>query len=239
MKQLPTPLPVDEALRQSRIDIKVPDNTHLTVGPFEAQYSHAFHLAEIKSFTDLHRLGFVREEIKEEQLLKAVHADDRVYREAAERQRLSGQDTHCSCEDKQNRDTVTIFRRHVQNQLIDLLQPYYRQSLTAEDLVIRQAYGQANMWVNRPPRYLVGLFVLNNIEVGDNATLTMTPTVQLLHANEITIGHNGHLKFASGSITVRCKVLNGPNPFKLSTLQVDKYVKGLSRETGRIAHERR
>jgi hypothetical protein len=230
MNKLPTPIPVDEALRENGIDISVPAGTSLTVGPFEAQYSQAFRLAEVRSFTDLHRLGFIRKEIAEDQLTKAIHADDRTFRESVQHQRLSGHDSACSCEDRRGRGEATPSRRHVQSQLIELLQPLYRQSLTADDLLTRHTYGHAKQWLNRPARYLVGLFVVNDITVGDNATLTMTPTVERLNANEISIGNNGHLSFTSGNIHVRCRALHGPSPFTSSTLAVDKYVKGLSRE---------
>jgi hypothetical protein len=229
MAQLPSPVSVGEALRVDGHDIRVPDGGSLTIGPFERSSSGAFRLAEISTFADLHRIGFLSTDLPEQDVLQAFRADDRVYREAVLRRRTSEPDASCSC-DGHHRAAPTFSRRHVQNNLIDVLQAHSRASLAADDLTVLHTYGRVKAWLNRPPRYLVGVVVANDIMIGDNATLTMTPTVESLHANEITIGGNGHLSFAGTSIAVKCHVLNGPSKFSSQSLMIDKYVKGLARE---------
>jgi hypothetical protein len=220
---------VDEALSHERIDITVPARTSVSVGPFEAHYSEAFHLAKVTEYADLHRHGFIRQEVAEDRLTRAIRDDDRLFRELVQRQPPG--EASCTCEEPKGQVRAPMHRRQVQNHLIDLLQPLHRHSLTAADLLVSHTYGQGKAWLEKSSsHYLVGLVSVNDITIGDGAFLTMTPTVWFLHANEITIGKNAHLVFASGEIHARCKVLNGPSPFSTPALATEKYVKGLSRE---------
>jgi hypothetical protein len=232
MRELPPPISVEEALRDATFNINVQEGMDVTLGPFEAQYSEAFRLAEVTTFEGLHLLGFIQKEIAEEQILKAIRADDRVFRESHQRQHMIGHKPSCSCEERETRTVAEIPRRQFQDHLIDLLQPLYRDLLRADDPAVIHPYRHARAWMGRPNLCLIGLFALNDINIGDNATLTMTPTVQALYANDINIGKNGRLRFTSGGIHVRCSTLNGPSRFS-SVVNFEKYVSGFSREVQR------
>ena len=127
--------------------------------------------------------------------------------------------------------SLALSRLRVQDHLIDLLQPLYRQSLDADDPAVLHTLHHARAWLSRPSRYLIGLIALNDITIADNATLHMTPAVQALYANDINIGSNGRLRFASGGVHVRCRTLNGPaRPIMAGITDIDRYVHGLARE---------
>src|SRR5687767_10051496 len=152
MRELPTPILVEEALRDASLDIYVPEGMAVTAGPFEAQHSEAFRLVEVTSFEDLHRLGHIPREIAEEEITGAIRADDRVFRESL--QRPINHNPSCSCEDQNTRQAVQIRRRQFQDHLIDLLQPLYRDLLRADDPAVIHPYHHARTWMARPSRYL-------------------------------------------------------------------------------------
>jgi hypothetical protein len=101
-------------------------------------------------------------------------------------------------------------RRQFQNHLIDLLQPLVSETLTSTHPMVMHTYKHVKHWLTRPDRDFIGLFALRDISIGDYATLTATPTVRALYANNITIGNEGRLRFTSGAIKVRCSTLTGP-----------------------------
>lgn len=230
MRELPTPISVEEALRDTRLSLDVPEGTELTVGPFEEQFFEAFHLVEVRLFDDLQQLGFINREISEERMIGAIRADDQSYRESLER--VTSHNSSCSCERQDHQQEIKISRRQFQNNLINLLQPLHRDLLQANDPAVIHPYHHARAWLSRASLYIVGIYSLLDINIGDSATLIMTPTVQALYANDINIGKNGRLRFTSGGVHVKCKTLNGPNRFSDLKL-VEKYVSGLSREIRR------
>lgn len=230
MREIPTPISVEEALRDTSLSLDIPEGTELTVGPFEEQFFEAFHLVEVRSFDDLRQLGFIHREISEEQMIRAIRADDLSHRESLER--VTSHSSSCSCEGQDYQREIRISRRQFQNNLIELLQPLHRDLLKANDPAVIHPYHHSKAWLSRSSLYIVGIYSLFDINIGDKATLTMTPTVQALYANDINIGRDGRLRFTSGGVHVKCKTLNGPSRFSDLKL-VEKYVGGLSREIRR------
>jgi hypothetical protein len=72
-------------------------------------------------------------------------------------------------------------------------------------------YHHAKSWLTRPGPVVVGIAVLEDITIGDNAVLTATPSVLGFYARDIIIGKEGRLRFTGGSVKVRCKTLSGPS----------------------------
>lgn len=223
MRKLPDVVSVEAALRKPSRSINVPNGEVVTVGPFN-EHAKGFRLVEITNFEDLHRLGFVPDQVSEDHAVKALRADERAHREGVRRR--TGISDPCSCGSQDGNQTPRILRRHFQDNLIELLQPLYRQSLTADDPAVIHPFQRLQSWLNRPSRLLLGLYALEDINIGKNATLTMTPTVRALYANNINIDDFGRLHFQSGNVHVRCATLNGPTRL----LQIKKYIPGLSRE---------
>ncbi len=224
-KELPKPIPASEAIKSSGVNIKVPDGTTLRIGPFERQYAELFRIASVDSFSDLHTLGFIPRELREEQVVQAFRLDERAFREATlgrspvlTRQESSG----CSCGGHASQ-TVPL-RRHFQNNLIDLLQPAIRDTLTTVHPMVAHTYHHTKSWLSRR-NSLVAMYSIEDVYIGDHATLTNTPTVQAFFARNIEIGKEGRLQFLSGSVKVRCSKLTGPTPDYLRTI-----VPGLSQE---------
>ncbi len=223
MRKLPDAVSVEQALQRPSLSIRVPDGKEMTVGPFNEQ-PKCFRLAEIVSFEDLHRLGFVSDRISEERAVQALRADERAHREAV--RQGAGMVGSCSCHAEEGSQAARILRRRFQDNLIELLQPLYRQSLTAEDPAVVHPFRRLQDWFNRPSKYIVGICLLEDIDIGKSATLTMTPTVRALYVNNINIGDFGRLHFQSGNVHVRCASLNGPTRL----VNVKKYIPGLDRE---------
>jgi hypothetical protein len=195
----------------------------MTIGLFNA-HAKSFRLAEITNFEDLHRLGFVSDQISEERAVKALRADEQAHREAA--RQGTGIPSPCSCGSQDGPQVPRILRRRFQDNLIELLQPLYRQSLTADDPAVVHPFRRLQAWLDRPSKYFLGLYALEDIDIGKNATLTLTPTVRALYAKNINIDDFGRLHFQSGNVHVRCATLNGPTRL----VQINKHVPGLNRE---------
>lgn len=223
--ELPEPIPAAEAIRESDTEIRVPDGTELVIGPFERQYARAFRIARVDSFKDLHTLGFVHRDVREEHATRAYRDDDRAFRDATLGRGRGARavPTSCSC-GGQKAEAAPPARRHFQNHLIDLLQSSITDTLSSDHPAVVHTYKHVKSWLSLGP-HLVGLYALNDITIGDRATLTNTPTVKALYARDITIGKEGRLRFLSGSVKVRCRNLNGtPSDF------VHKFVPGLAQE---------
>ena len=231
MRDLPPPLSVQEALDATGINIEVPEGESLTVGPFEPRYYEAFRLARISEFQDLQALGLVPDEVEEQVARSALIADDRAYAEQTFPSLTScaaPKDCSCTCD-----SSTRYSRRMVQTHLMDVLQPHSSVLLDAASPSVIHPYFHLTKWFTRPALYLIGINVLQDIVIGQRATLTMTAAVRGLYAHDITIGSFGTLRFTSGAVHVKCNTLNGPSPFTSSTTtleRIGKYITGLSRE---------
>lgn len=230
MRELPKPVPVSEALRETSIDINVPEGATMVAGPFERQHFDAFRVAEVTSFKDLQVLGFVPQQVSEEQLTRAIRQDDREHAAWLHRTRTASS-SHCTCEGSQRRSEAAPARRYFHNNLVEVLQPLFRGALTADDPAVKHTYHHARTFLSAS-RLAIGLFRLRDINIADNATLTMTPTVQALYANDVNIGRNGRLRFTGGGVYVRSRTLNGPSLVaEALATPASNYIRGLARET--------
>ena len=228
MMKLPDVVSVEEALRRPSLRIRVADGKEMTVGPFNSE-PKGFRLVEIARFEDLHRLGFVSEQVSEDSAIQALRADERAFGAAV--RRGAGTSAPCSCSATEGSRAPRILRRRFQENLIELLQPLYRQSLTPDDPAVVHPFRRLQAWLDRPSKYIVGLYALEDIDIGKRATLTMTPTVRALYAGNITIGDSGRLRFLSGNVHVRCATVNGPTR---PLFEIIKHIPGLDRELSEV-----
>ncbi|RYZ81475.1 MAG: hypothetical protein EOP04_23915 [Proteobacteria bacterium] len=230
--KLPSPVSASEVLKGTAISIEVPNEASEKIGPFERRYSEGFRIAQVSSIRDLQVLGFVHADLREEEAIQAIRADERLYNDwqirnsqHAYKKCIEPLENHCSCHSQQNEATV-LSRRHVQNNLIDVLQPLVADTLTTVHPIVQHSYYHIRRLITRRTALLyVGIFLLEDITIGDHAVLTTTPTVGGLYARNINIGKEGRLRFTGGNVKVRCKELNGPSRFS------EIYVPGLHAET--------
>jgi hypothetical protein len=233
MRDLPRPISVAEALRETGIDITVPEGASVVAGPFQRQHHEAFRLAEVTSFKDLHLLGFVHPQVSEERVAQAIRKDDRDYLEWT-RNHGAARPTGCSCDEAHARPEVSsavVGRRKFHNNLAELLQPLFRATLAVDDPAVVHTYHHASRYL-ASARFAVGIYRLRDINIADNATLTMTPTVHAVYANDVNMGRNARFRFTSGGVHVRSRTLNGPSLVLDSVSAVAaKGLRGLARET--------
>ncbi len=249
MRDLPSPVSVEVALKPSGISMSVPHGESLTIGPFESHHFESLRLARITAFDDLHRLGFVSKKISEQDAKSALFADHRAYREAAMQHRLDAPSPHtCSCDQRESAAPKPISRRMMQSNLIDVLQPLTSTFLDARNPLVLHTYNHLQRYFSlstfntsatataTTSNNLILVSALQDITIADHGILTMTPAVGAVYANNITIGNSGILRFMGGAVHVKCATLNGPNPFTQTTTTVSTlgtYVLGLSRENRR------
>jgi len=215
--QLPKPVPASAALEGASISIEIPNGGVEFLGPFEQKYAEGFRIAEISSFKDLQLLGLLHGDLREEQVVQAIRADERTYRDllvrtgqSPYRRASKSHEARCTC-GSQHTEANVLSRRHVQNNLIDVLQPLVGDTLASVHPLVIHTYHHAKNWLTGPSPVLVGISVLEDITIGDNAVLTATPSVLGLYARNIIIGKEGRLRFTGGSVKVRCRTLSGPS----------------------------
>jgi hypothetical protein len=231
--RFPDPISVERALSKRSGTIRVPDGKEMIVGPFN-QNSEDFRLAVVTKFTDFHKLGFIPKKVTEDAAVAALQADDRSYRQALRRMEESHGmvKASCSCKPRDYSASPLLKRRYYVDRFIEVLQPLYREPLHADDPAVVHPFRHVARWLERPNRYFIGLFCLEDINIGKKSTLTMTPTVKAVYANNINIAADGRFRFTSGFVHVRCNELNGPGILKTSIADVRRYLPGFSREVG-------
>jgi hypothetical protein len=69
-----------------------------------------------------------------------------------------------------------------------------------------------------------GIFALKDIEIGRDATLTLSPTSSVLFAGNISIETGGTLRFLGRNVSATCDTLSGPNRFASATLNPKRFV---------------
>jgi hypothetical protein len=234
MLDLPPPISVEAALEPTGRNIEVPQGETITMGPFEPHYASGFRIAEVKRFDELHRLGFVNEKVGEQDARSALLADARLFRELSFRSQLQSGTAHpCNCGGAES-PVQTFKRSSLQQNLIDVLQPLSTSSLDARSPLVLHTYRNLTRFFSAS-LFLVGLFRLQDISIGDRATLIMTPAVSALFAGTITIGNSGTLRFQAGAVHVRCTTLSGPSRFSQQVTNLaryGRYLAGISREQG-------
>jgi hypothetical protein len=212
---LPSPVSASEALKAADINVDVPNGASEKLGPFEGKWAQAFRVAEIKSFRDLQQLGFVHRELREEHAVQAIRADERAFREASlpsvSRAQRARPSQGCSCaEVSREAAFVAPTRKRFQNNLIDVLESVVGGVLRVDHPLVSHSYYHVRTWLERGGRYAVGVIALQDITIGQNATLTVTPAVSGLYARDITLGDQGRLSLTGGGIKVRCREVTGP-----------------------------
>ena len=209
MREFPEPVDVEYALRATGIQIEVPSGEMVTIGPFEARYADAYRVAEVRSFEDLQSLGLVPRGLSEQTARDALLSDDRAFRErrgdAAER-------SACACEDASAAPAARIRRSRIQASLGEALASPSRKSSALDDPGVIHVYHHLARWFDKPARYLVGVIRAQNIFIGWDGILVMSPTVTVVDADVIDIADSGRLKFQASSVNVRCATLNGRFP---------------------------
>lgn len=207
---LPEPISAERAVRQQGHDVRVPDSQSRTIGPSDEETNELFRVVAIRTFDDLRLLGFVHPQLDQPGVLAAIRADNQQHRA------LIGSISHrmsdgCGCGGGCGaHDGPRIQRAH--SNLINVLQPLVNDELWPLHPAVLHTRSYISRFVAGTFKY-IGMFTLNDITVGDNATLTMSPSVSLLHANDITIGKQGRLRFAGSGVKVKCRTLNGPTNF--------------------------
>lgn len=206
MREFAQPISVEEALRGDGIAIEVPEGEALVVGFFSDAYPEAYRVAQVRGFEELQALGLIPNGVTERDVTEAVTADDLLFQEV--QARVLGMPGAA------RREAApvlggTLSRRRTQTHLSQALATSLGRAGRGSSVDVIHAYGHLRRWIDRVGPILIGVELANNIVVNAGALLVMSPTVQLLNADVITIKSAGTLRFDAGSVHVRCATLNG------------------------------
>ena len=195
---------VREAIRSTRMDINVPDSEVSWVGPFDS-FPDCYRIARLERFDDLHTLGLVPPDLTEDAAAEAMRADELSFRAA--RETTEGQRGRCCCQENLRADMP---RRPTHENLANAMRSSFTRSLSADDPEVLQANHHLIRWFGKSGAYLIGVASTEDVFVGFDSTLVMSPTVHALHARKIHLSDGSRLRFESGSVSVKCEELNGP-----------------------------
>jgi hypothetical protein len=235
------------------MDVEVPGGEIRWFGPFDS-YAGIYRVAEVVRFEELQELRIVPGGLSEQEALDALVADETAFREA--RNRAQAERHRCSCQDAASHHAEPRNRERQHTNLASVLRLSYPRALATDDPEVQHVYHHLRRWFSKPARYLLGVASPQNIVIGVDGTLVMSPTVHVVHANLIQLSSNSRLRFESGSVNVYCETLTGPsepsppspgssvppvwpppdrpNPLDpnnhLRNVHIGKYLRGYSRE---------
>lgn len=247
LADLPDPVPVKDAIRNTGRMIEIPEGGIDWLGPFDS-YADLYRIAEVFRFEDLQELGIVPDGLSEKETADALAADETAFLEA--QQRTQAERHHCSCQEAGSRAAEPRRRSRQHTNLASLLRASYPRANATNDPGVRHVYHHLRRWFSKPERLLMGVASVENIVIGMDGTLVMAPTVHVVRANMIQLSSGSRLRFESGVVDVRCETLHGPpedvdppppvhvpetwppidRPPRRPPLRNGKYLRGYSRE---------
>ena len=199
-----------EAVKSARRDLEV--GAKKTVELDASSAAHA--RVRLASIDDLRRMSFLPEELDEKRLAEAIRADDD---EAMQNARHTfRQDAHaCTCSGGSEVRPADAFRAHYARlrgqchpHLARSLTEVHRRDIAWDDLLAVHAY----RWWERlrvRPGFEIGVFLLRDIVVGKNGTLSVSPTAKLLWANDIRIHVGGTIRSSGAYLKIKCASIQG------------------------------
>jgi hypothetical protein len=247
LADLPSPVPVKDAIRNTGRSIEIPQGAIDWFGPFDS-CADVYRIAEVTRFEDLQELGLVPAGLSERELADALAADETVYLEA--QQRTQAERHHCSCQNAGSRPAEPRRRGRQHTNLASLLRASYPRAHANDDPGVPHVYHHLRRWFSKPVRFLMGVASVENIIILSDGTLVMAPAVDVVHANLIQLSSGSRLRFESGAVNVRCETLSCPSddveppppvhvpetwlhidrPPRRPPLRLGKYLRGYSRE---------
>jgi hypothetical protein len=199
-----------EAAKSTRRDLEI--GAKKTV---ELDASSAMHArVRLGSIDDLKRMSFLPEGLDEKRLADAIRADDD---EAMQNARHTfRQDAHaCACGGGAGEmRPADAFRAHYDRlrgqchpHLARSLTEVYRRDIAWDDLLAVHAY----RWRERlrVRAFDIDIFLLRDIIVGKNGTLSVSPSAKLLWANDIRIHVGGTIRSSGSYLKIKCASIQG------------------------------
>lgn len=213
--------PIIEVLQQRGDDIVIPKSKVVNVGPEEKEFAQFFHRVEVRSFDDLQELSLISKGLDEKRVQKAIADDDGEALSIA-REYVKGRAKACDFESGQNmeatplklsyrsslRTTFNGIRKSHNIHLSRLLSDLHGEEVESHSLIAAITHG----WFKRLLFLKVIpilVFLPKDITIMHNATLNLSPSTNLLWANDIRIHIGGKLKINSSYVKIRCASVKG------------------------------
>lgn len=216
-------LSVAQFFQQRGTDVVVPDNEQLTLRRGETEREGRFFNVEVRSFSDLQALNLLSRDAEERVVRKAIADDDA---EAFNTARVHLQSNaihpaspcHCSGEAENRplrhayredlRVTYNAIRRTSHPRLAAVLSEATKTHVAFDSMEAAVVRGLASKLFNEHVIRL-GALLLNDIEIGVNSTLFVTPETKLLYGNRLRIYHGGVLQGLGSFLWIRCASAEG------------------------------
>lgn len=184
----------------------------MTVSPGDRPIRSAYRVAEVKSFDDLKALGVVPAHIREKDAAEAILSDSRRHREVVRlRPDLAPQrGAPCNCGPSAVPQMASLRRRDFQDSFAELVQRGQRVRVADNSPLVLHPYYHIFRWMQLVVIFCP-IFVFENIDVADGASLTLAPGPECLFAGNINLGSDSGLLLKGGAVHVSCLSLNGPS----------------------------
>jgi hypothetical protein len=184
---------VEEFLKSPKEDVVAEAGEELLLDPDSPgfDFDRHFHRVRVVRFEELQELEFIPEQLPEEEVLRAIAKDDEAALERA-RELISG-----SASDE--KETVRLRRVYAE------IRPSYNFSLaevvsaatgvpaTWRDLHVALIRKRVRAVVESRPRGALGLFMLKDLIILRDATVTLGATVMGMYGNALQIHKHGNL----------------------------------------------
>nr|WP_234930470.1 hypothetical protein [Mycobacteroides abscessus] len=212
-------------LKAERRSITVPEDKSVIVEPGDREWAGVTHRLEITGFDDLQALRLVPERLEERIARQAIAADDTEAREIARRIAETG-DRHADAEDSccapcasknDSRASYPVRLGRLYREIRPAMHTNLSRAvgdalgvpLTADSLQAKITHSFTQRFAVHVTRIPLVIVLFKDVEIGKNATLTLSSKAKSLWANDIRIHSGGRLVITSGYIKIRAASVRG------------------------------
>ncbi|MEN8133105.1 MAG: hypothetical protein ABFS45_23590 [Pseudomonadota bacterium] len=190
---------IQEFLKRDFKDFEVPEDAEFHLSPANSEYESCFARVQLDSYEDLQALGFVPVGLAEDDVRRAIEADDdEIFKLANKMIRQSVQGCSCSTKDAQMpvsqaspvRAVYSRIRKKHNPALAKVLSGHSGARLSWDDPVATIT----RKWVELLPLHrVIVVAIIGNITIGQNATMIVSGVSRSLLAHSIWIHSTGRL----------------------------------------------
>lgn len=205
-------------------DLEIADAEEASVDAEERRFADFCRRMKVASFSDLQLLRILPDNIEENRLVAAIVKDDeQAYEIARKNYNLKLQDCDCHGSSMNLHNTMNAaykgIRKECNFNLANVLSEAYNQRLNIASPVVRDAYKWTSA-VSAKFNIDILAYLVRDIIVNYNSTLSVKPNVKYLLARNVIIKRGGKIVAHPSHLRIRCSSIQG-NVFLLGKDQIE------------------
>lgn len=203
MRDLSTETPIREVLSRREHSLRLADDEEFVLDVDDRRERPFLHRVVARSFADLQALDLVPAQLNEDEVRRALRADDEEVLSLARSRLVAGGEHACSCHGPattvassyagQLRAAYNSLRKAHNPHLARVLSDNLGRHFAWDDLEVSHARWWADqLWRAKIVSIIATLFA--DVTVGRGAILTIGPSVKLFYAGDIRVHSGGKIR---------------------------------------------